>query len=110
MEMRMTRSIALAALVLAAGVAPAFAQGGGGGGRPAMGPPLQLTSTGITDVGTIPDKYTCSPDGKAMTAPANMTSPPVAWTNAPAGTKSFVLLLHDPMRTRGNLSTTSRTG
>ena len=95
MEMRMTRSIALAALVLAAGVAPALAQGGGGG-RAMGGPPLQLTSSGITDVGTIPDKYTCSPDGKTMTSPANMTSPPLSWVNAPAGTKSFVLILHDP--------------
>jgi Raf kinase inhibitor-like YbhB/YbcL family protein len=25
-----------------------------------------------------------------------MTSPPVSWTNPPAGTQSFVLLLHDP--------------
>jgi len=95
MEMRMTRSIALAALVLAAGAAPALAQGGGGG-RAMGGPPLQLTSSGITDVGTIPDKYTCSPDGKTMTSPANMTSPPLSWVNAPAGTKSFVLILHDP--------------
>jgi Raf kinase inhibitor-like YbhB/YbcL family protein len=26
----------------------------------------------------------------------NMTSPPLSWANAPAGTQSFVLLLHDP--------------
>ena len=31
-----------------------------------------------------------------MTAPANMTSPPLSWVNAPKGTESFVLLLHDP--------------
>jgi Raf kinase inhibitor-like YbhB/YbcL family protein len=102
MQNRIVRLLALVALLLVAGVVPALAQqgpppaGGGGGGRPMMGPPLQLTSTGITDGGTIPDKYTCSPDGKSMSAPANMTSPPLAWVNAPAATKSFVLLLHDP--------------
>ena len=61
-----------------------------------MGPPLQLTSSGFTDGMMIPDKYTCSPDGKSMTQPANMTSPPLSWVNAPKGTESFVLLLHDP--------------
>src|SRR5271155_489980 len=102
MQMRIVRPLTIVTFLLAAGVAPALAQqgpppaGGGGGGRPMMGPPLQLTSTGITDGGTIPDKYTCSPDGKMMTQPANMTSPPLAWTNPPAGTQSFVLLLHDP--------------
>ncbi|MDE3109132.1 MAG: YbhB/YbcL family Raf kinase inhibitor-like protein [Acidobacteriota bacterium] len=60
-----------------------------------MGPPLQLTSPAFQDVGTYPDKYSCAPGG-AMTQPANMTSPPLSWANAPAGTKSFVLLLHDP--------------
>jgi len=101
--MRITskRLLIASALMLAAGVIPAAAQqgpppGGGGGARPMMGPPLQLTSTGFADGGTIADKYTCSPDGKTMTQPANMTSPPLAWVNPPAGTQSFVLLLHDP--------------
>ena len=75
MQMRIMRPLAIVTLLLAAGVAPALAQqgpppAGGGGGRPAPGPPLQLTSTGLTDGGTIPDKYTCSPDGKAMTRPS----------------------------------------
>jgi Raf kinase inhibitor-like YbhB/YbcL family protein len=103
--MRITskRLMIASALLLAVGVIPAAAQqgpppggGGGGGGRPMMGPPLQLTSTAFADGSMIPDKYTCSPDGKTMTQPANMTSPPLAWTNPPAGTQSFVLLLHDP--------------
>lgn len=102
--MRITskRLMIASALLLAVGVIPAAAQqgpppgGGGGGGRPMMGPPLQLTSTAFADGSMIPDKYTCSPDGKTMTQPANMTSPPLAWMNPPAGTQSFVLLLHDP--------------
>ncbi len=35
----------------------------------------------------IPEKYTC--DGPDV-------SPPLAWTNAPAGTKSFALIADDP--------------
>src|ERR1039457_5393427 len=101
MQMRIMRPLTIVTLLLAAGVAPALAQqgpppAGGGGARPAPPPPLQLTSTAISDGGTIPDKYTCSPDGKTMTQPANMTSPPLTWTGTPPGTKSFVLLLHDP--------------
>src|SRR5579872_2527005 len=103
--MRMTGVKWLSALVflLAICLVPAMAQQGpppgrgpgGGGGRPAMGPPLQLTSSAFTDMGEYPEKYSCAPTG-AMTQPANMTSPPLSWVNAPAGTKSFVLLLHDP--------------
>lgn len=101
MQMRIVRLLTLVTLLLAAGMAPALAQqgpppAGGAAARPAPPPPLQLTSTAISDGGTIPDKYTCSPDGKTMTQPANMTSPPLAWTGTPPGTKSFVLLLHDP--------------
>ncbi len=95
MEMRMTRSIALAAFVLAAGVAPALAQGGGGG-RPPMGPPLQLSSTGFTDAAPYPEKYSCVPGMGGPPDASKMVSPPLSWVNPPAGTKSFVLILHDP--------------
>src|SRR5579863_10202203 len=67
MRTRIALPLVALAILMAASISPAFAQGGGGGGRPMMGPPLQLTSSGITDGGTIPDKYTCSPDGKTMT-------------------------------------------
>ncbi|HXX45685.1 MAG TPA: YbhB/YbcL family Raf kinase inhibitor-like protein [Candidatus Acidoferrales bacterium] len=104
--MRIARPLSILTLLFTAAMCPALAQqgpppggggpGGGGGGRPMMGPPLQLSSSALGDGTTIPDKYTCSPDGKTMTQPANMTSPPLSWKNAPAGTQSFVLLLHDP--------------
>lgn len=55
-----------------------------------MGPPLQLSSSAFSDGGTIPDKYTCA---VGMTS---SVSPALQWVNAPAGTQSFVLLLHDP--------------
>src|SRR5579863_5664400 len=97
MQIRIVRPLALSALLLVAGAVPALAQGGGGGGRPPMGPPLQLSSSAFTDVGPYPDKYSCIP-GMAGGPPdaSKMVSPPLSWVNAPAGTKSFVLLLHDP--------------
>lgn len=48
---------------------------------------LQLTSQAFNENGSIPSKYTC--DG------ANI-SPPLGWTGAPPGTKSFVLIVDDP--------------
>lgn len=95
---------AVLVLLLAAGAIPAAAQQGGpppgggpgrpggrpGGGPPPMGPQMQLTSTAFSDGGSVPDKYTCA------AGMGNMTSPALQWVNPPAGTQSFVLLLHDP--------------
>jgi Raf kinase inhibitor-like YbhB/YbcL family protein len=50
-------------------------------------PTLTLTSDAFANNGTIPVKYSCS--GEA-------TSPPLAWSGAPAGTKAFALIVHDP--------------
>lgn len=50
--------------------------------------PMGLTSSSFTDGGVIPDKYT-----QASTAPV---SPALAWTNPPAGTVSFAIIMHDP--------------
>jgi Raf kinase inhibitor-like YbhB/YbcL family protein len=48
---------------------------------------LQLTSSAFKEGGSIPAKYTCEGED---------TSPPLAWSGAPAGTKSFVLIVDDP--------------
>jgi Raf kinase inhibitor-like YbhB/YbcL family protein len=46
-----------------------------------------LTSSAFTDQGEIPVKYTCQ--GADL-------SPPLQWSGAPDGTKSFVLIIDDP--------------
>src|SRR5438132_14419577 len=48
-----------------------------------------LTSTAFANNANIPSKYTCD---AGQTNP----SPALAWTDAPANTKSFVLIMHDP--------------
>lgn len=48
---------------------------------------IKITSTAFADGQPIPAKFTC--DG-------NDVSPPLAWTNAPAATKSFALIADDP--------------
>lgn len=49
--------------------------------------PLRLTSTAFPSDGTIPVVHTC--DGAD-------TAPPLAWSGAPANTKSLVLIVDDP--------------
>lgn len=48
---------------------------------------MHLTSPVFTHQGTIPSKYTC--EGEDL-------SPPLAWSDVPAGTKSLVLIVDDP--------------
>lgn len=48
---------------------------------------LTLTSSAFTAGGQIPARHTC--DGED-------TSPPLAWSGAPAGTRSFALIVDDP--------------
>lgn len=50
---------------------------------------LTLTSPAFTNESNIPSKFTCD-------AGMQNPSPALAWKEAPAGTKSFVLIVHDP--------------
>ena len=48
---------------------------------------FHLTSSAFGNMGAIPKRHAC--DGEDI-------SPPLAWTGAPAGTKSFALIVDDP--------------
>lgn len=48
---------------------------------------LKLTSAAFDEQGPIPAKYTCE---------GGDTSPPLSWSGAPPGTKSFALIIDDP--------------
>lgn len=54
---------------------------------------LRLTSSAFEDGGLIPRAHTC--DGEDV-------SPPLSWSGAPEGTKSFALLCDDPDAPRGD--------
>ena len=107
--MRMVRLTAAVVIALMAGFhAAPQAQGGGGqrgagGGRGAGAPagaqggaaPMRLTSNSFIDGGLIPLKYTQA---------GEQASPQLAWANAPMGTQSFVLHMHDMEGARNKTS------
>lgn len=65
---------------------------GGGRGRGAV-QVMTLTSSAWPDGGQIPAKYTQA---------GEEASPPLAWSNAPEGAASFVLIVHDADAAIGN--------
>jgi Raf kinase inhibitor-like YbhB/YbcL family protein len=50
-------------------------------------PMFQLKSSAFQPEGNIPSRFTCE---------GNDISPELAWSGAPAGTKTFALIVHDP--------------
>lgn len=89
MKQKLTAS---AAVLLALGVGVMLAQdkGGKGGGKGAPKTPgMALTSPDFQDGGVIPPEFTQQAADKGR-------SPKLEWTNVPANTQSFVLIMHDP--------------
>jgi Raf kinase inhibitor-like YbhB/YbcL family protein len=99
------RSVFVASALLGFTVV-AIAQNAGGGaqaGRAAApaAPAMTLTIPGFPDGGQIPVKFSQAAPG----VPAGEgTSPAMQWANAPAGTQSFVLHMHDLDVTRNKTS------
>jgi Raf kinase inhibitor-like YbhB/YbcL family protein len=84
----------------------ATAQNAGGGAQPGRGasaapPAMTLTIPGFTDGGQIPVKFTQAAPGVPV---GEGTSPEMQWANAPAGTQSFVIHMHDLDVTRNKTS------
>jgi len=58
---------------------------------------MRLTSRSWADGQRIPARYAAGrPDGKDGVTISDDVNPHLAWSDAPAGTQSFVLLCHDP--------------
>jgi len=84
----MTRTLIFSSIILAISAASMTAQEKKGG-KGTAGPPLTLTTPAFADGTDIPAKFT-------QVAGDMVVSPKVDWTNTPAGTQTFVLLMHDP--------------
>jgi Raf kinase inhibitor-like YbhB/YbcL family protein len=86
----LARMLVLLVSILCIAAVPSMAQGGGGrgGGRGGGGGgivTITVTSSSFPDGGEIPAKY----------AGQQGVSPQLSWSGAPAGTASFVLIMHD---------------
>lgn len=58
---------------------------------------MKLTTTAFTDGGAIPAEFAFGkPDAKSHVALSANRNPDLAWTGAPAGTRSFAVLCVDP--------------
>src|SRR6202451_3658992 len=82
--MNLTKTLIAGAVLAASAVCAAFAQQGRGTPMPG----LTLTTPAFDDGGIIPNKYS--------QADPNPVSPKLEWSHVPAGTVTFVLLMHDP--------------
>lgn len=74
-------------LLAAALLGGPLAAGGANQSHPPNVMSIQITSTAFAEGQPIPEKYSCQGED---------ISPPLKWTNAPASTRSFVLIADDP--------------
>jgi len=104
MKTQIVRSIVGLAVVMAASLAAAAQQANPPTGNappapPPPGPTLAISSPSFGDGARVPTQYTCSATTPPPGGPRNIStgvSPALRWMNAPKGTMSFVLILHDP--------------
>ena len=58
---------------------------------------MKLTSTSFEDGGVVPAEFAfCAPDPAAHVTLSKNRNPHLAWSGAPAGTRSFAIVCHDP--------------
>ncbi len=58
---------------------------------------MKLTSSSFTDGQAVPVAHAfCGPEPEAHVTLSDNMSPQLSWADAPEGTKSFVLICHDP--------------
>jgi Raf kinase inhibitor-like YbhB/YbcL family protein len=58
---------------------------------------MKVTSTSFSDGGAIPAEFAfCAPDPKGHATLSKNRNPHLAWSDVPAGTKSFAIVCHDP--------------
>ena len=81
-----TKLVFAAALIASVAVVNAQDKGAKKQGPPPM---LSIKVADFADGARIPVKFTCA-------AGQNSPSPAISWSNATAGTQSFVLIMHDP--------------
>lgn len=84
------RSVMWRILVLCSGLVLLIGCGGAGAPTATVsvgGTGMTLTSSAFAEGASIPDQYTCN--GRDI-------SPPLAWSNVPAGTQSLALICDDP--------------
>ena len=71
-----------------AGAPPAGPGAGARGRGGAPPPPFRIMSPDLVDGSLLPQQFTCAAGTEAV-------SPPLQWMNAPRGTVSFALIVHD---------------
>ena len=72
----------------AAGAPPAGPGAGAPGREGSPPPPFRIMSPGMVDGSPLPQQFTCAAGSEAV-------SPPLQWMNAPRGTVSVALIVHD---------------